>query len=100
MRSEPYDIANMEGSTIAVTVPREKAIFMFDLSRNKIIGKIVTRNYCYGLSYQNNTFIVSILDNGIQTLDRHGNILHTIRKTHCFPSDDITIRLSVSYPTT
>lgn len=78
MRSEPYDIANMEGSTIAVTVPREKAIFMFDLSRNKIIGKIVTRNYCYGLSYQNNTFIVSILDNGIQTLDRHGNILHTI----------------------
>lgn len=78
MRSEPYDLVNHESNKVAVTVPREKAIFMFDLSKNKMAGKIVTKNFCYGLCFCDNKFVVSVLDQGIQTLDIYGKILQTV----------------------
>ncbi|CAC5403197.1 unnamed protein product [Mytilus coruscus] len=86
----PWYITEVDHNTLAVSCTRDKVILIIDISTGYVTGTIKLRNYCYGISYDNEYLYVVIDRKIIHVMNMTGNLIRTITSPSV-SSIDITV---------
>ncbi|CAC5406901.1 unnamed protein product [Mytilus coruscus] len=78
--SRPFDIALIDASVVAVTMPEAKKVSFLDFSKDQeqVVKKLDVIGECYGIDHSDNRLAVAIKGYGIQIFDTTGTQIKTI----------------------
>ncbi|XP_052081918.1 uncharacterized protein LOC127719719 [Mytilus californianus] len=75
---KPWYLTEVDSTTVAISCMIDRTILMINISTGNVIDKIETSDYCYGISYNDNTLYVVIGKSIIHVMDLRGNVFRTI----------------------
>ncbi|XP_076076180.1 uncharacterized protein LOC143047110 [Mytilus galloprovincialis] len=75
---DAYNVTQISQDTIAVTYPKEKAIKIVNMEREKVTKVIPLHKECYGLSFSKESLVVGLSKDEICFVDLEGTILNSI----------------------
>ena len=82
LSSRPWDVCEIPGQQVAVTLPCEGKIQVISThGQLTLTSRIKTRNDCRGIRYWQNTLIVTFSDGSVRIMDRKGNVVREMDNT-------------------
>lgn len=78
----PCDITVTGRNTVAVTLYLKKEIVIVDIDSSKPLYSFNVSNCCYGITYTDGKFVVSLRNQTIQIIGTIGNVLNKISTTN------------------
>ncbi|XP_063424759.1 E3 ubiquitin/ISG15 ligase TRIM25-like [Mytilus trossulus] len=78
--SRPFDIAIIDESVVAVTMPEAKKVSFIDFSKDQeqTVKELDVIGECYGIDHSNNKLAVAVKGYGVQIFDATGTQIKTI----------------------